>query len=287
MEINHLLQRGIDLIKGREYSNPILEATLVLKSLLNVDKVYIHTHGKDRVDQEVVDRFLEIMEKRSKGYPIQYLLNKWEFMGLDFYIEEGALIPRADTETLVEYVLQFIDVHFKDEAINFLDLGVGSGSICLSVAYYKRHIQVYGVDKYEVPLKVTRKNKERFNLDNVHLYKGDLFSGIENLNMENKFHIIASNPPYISKEEMKELQEEVKNHEPTSALDGGEDGLDFYRRITPDSKKYLKKNGLLIFEIGYNQGREVEKIMIDAGFKNVKILKDLQGLDRVVRGILH
>lgn len=286
MEIDHLLQRGVEIIKGREYSNPVLEATLVLADLLNVDKIYIYIHGKDQVDQHVVDEFLEIMEKRSEGYPIQYLLNSWEFMGLDFHIEEGVLIPRPDTEILVEYILEYIDEYYKDQSINFLDLGIGSGAICLSVAHYKKDINVHGVDIYDTPLKVTEINREKFNLTNVKLHKGDLFSGIKGLGLENKFHIIASNPPYISKEDIKKLQREVKDHEPISALDGGVDGLDFYRNIVPESKKYLQPEGMLIFEIGYDQGPQVKDLMIDAGFRNVEILQDLQGLNRVVRGTL-
>ena len=285
MEINHLLQEGVDMIKDREYGNPVLEATLLLGNLLNVDKTYIYTHGKDEVSEPIVDKFLELMDKRAKGYPIQYILGEKEFMGLNFYVEEGVLIPRSDTETLVEYVLQYIDQIYGDKPVNFLDLGIGSGAIALSVAYYRKKLTVYGVDMYDAPLKVANINKERFNLDNVKLYKGDLFQGIDGLGLESKIHIIASNPPYIPKKDIETLQEEVKDHEPMTALDGGEDGLDFYRMIIPQSKKYLADEGLLIFEIGYDQGEEVKDIMIDAGFKNVQILKDLQGLDRVIFGI--
>lgn len=284
MEINHLLKRGVDIIKDREYGNPVLEATLLLGKLLNVDKVYIYTHGKDQVPEPIVDKFLELMDKRSKGYPIQYILKEKEFMGLDFYVEEGVLIPRPDTETLVEYVLRHIDKNHKDRLVNFLDLGIGSGAICLSVAHYRKNANVYGVDIHDTPLKVASINKERFNLDNVKLYKGDLFKGIEDLGLEGKFHIIASNPPYIPKREIETLQKEVKDYEPVDALDGGEDGLSFYRRIIPESKRYLQEKGLLIFEIGYDQGKQVKDILMDNGFKNIQILKDLQGLDRVVFG---
>lgn len=284
MEINRLLQRGVDLIKDRQYVNPVLEATLLLSELLNVDKIYIYTHGKEKVSKPIVDKFLELMEKRAKGYPIQYIINKKEFMGLDFYVEEGVLIPRPDTEILVEYVLEYIDDKYKDDLINILDLGIGSGAIALSIAYYKKNATVYGVDIHEIPLKVAKINKERFKLNNVNLYKGDLFKGIEGLN--EKFHIITSNPPYIPEREISTLQVEVKDYEPKEALDGGEDGLKFYRRIIPESKNYLTEEGLLIFEIGYNQGDEVMHMMIDEGFNNVQILKDLQGLDRVVFGIL-
>lgn len=287
MEINHLLKKGVEMIKGREYGNPVLEATLLLANLLNVDKIYIYTHGDLQVPTPIVDKFLELMEKRKKGYPIQYILSEKEFMGLDFYVEEGVLIPRPDTEVLVEYVLKYIDKNYDNKAINFLDLGIGSGAIILSLAYYKRNINAYGVDIDDIPLKVANINKEKFKLDNVKLYKGDLFQGIEGLGLEGKFHIIASNPPYIPKREIETLQTEVKDYEPMSALDGGEDGLIFYRKIIPEARKYLKQGGLLIFEIGYNQGKEVEDILIEEGFKDTKILKDLQGLNRVILGILR
>ncbi|HSH36832.1 peptide chain release factor N(5)-glutamine methyltransferase [Schnuerera sp.] len=283
MEINQLLKKGVDLIKDREYSNPVLEATLLLAELLNVDKIYIYTHGRDKVIEPIVDKFLELMKKRASGYPFQYLINKKEFMGLDFYIEEGVLIPRSDTEILVEYVLEYIDNKYKDKPVNILDLGIGSGAIALSIAYYKRNAIVYGVDIYDTPLKVSRINKERFKLSNINLFKGDLFQGICGLNR--KFHIITSNPPYIPKKDITTLQKEVKDHEPKEALDGGEDGLKFYKRIIHESKNYLMKNGLLIFEIGYDQGKQVANMMMNENFKNVQILQDLQGLDRVVLGI--
>mgnify|MGYP000969597296 FL=1 len=284
MEINHLLKKGVEMIKDREYGNPVLEAALLLGKLLNVDKTYIYTHGDTQVPQPTVDKFLELMGMRKLGYPIQYILKEKEFMGLDFYVDEGVLIPRSDTETLVEYVLEYIDKKYKDEPINFLDLGIGSGAIVLSVAYYKKNVNAYGVDIHDIPLKIANINKEKFNLDNVSLHKGDLFQGIEGL--EGKIHIIASNPPYIPKREIETLQSEVKDYEPMSALDGGDDGLIFYRKIIPESKRYLKDGGLLIFEIGCDQGKEVENIFIREGYKDICILKDLQGLDRVVLGTM-
>ena len=283
MEINQLLKIGADMIIDREYGNPLLEATLVLESLLDVDRIYIYTHGKEKVNDNIVDKFLELMKTRATGYPIQYILKEKEFMGLNFYIEEGVLIPRPDTEILVEYILHYIDENYPNKSINLLDLGVGSGAIALSIAHYKRHINVYGVDNSDIAMKVANINREKFNLDNVKLYKGNLFEGIEELGI--KFHIIVSNPPYISSEETNTLQKEVKDFEPMEALDGGEDGLDFYRKIIPKSKKYLEEKGLLIFEIGCEQGKDVSNLFLNEGFENIEVLKDLQGLDRVVLGI--
>ncbi len=284
MDINSLLKKGVNIIGEIKYGNPHLEAVLVLAKLLKVDKVYIYIHGEKEVEPEIEQEFIKLMEKRATGYPIQYILNEKEFMGLDFYIEEGVLIPRPDTEILVEYLLTFIDEKYDKRPINLLDLGFGSGAIALSVAYYRKNVNVYGVDVGDISMKVACINKDRFNLNNVKLYKGDLFHGIEGLGMEGKFHIIASNPPYISDEEIKKLQREVKEYEPIEALSGGEDGLDYFRKIIPKSKDYLCPQGLLILEIGYNQGKAVKDMFVKEGFKDIEILKDLQGLDRVVLG---
>lgn len=281
MEINQLLKIGVDIIKDRDYGNPLLEATMVLEDLLKVDRIYIYTRGKDRLGKDIRDRFLELMNLRASGYPIQYILGRQDFMGLDFYIEEGVLIPRSDTEILVEYVLKYIDENHGKEKIKVLDLGFGSGAIALSLAYYKKHIKVYGIDNSDLAMKVASINKDRFNLDNVQLYKGDLF---EDLNMEGDFHIIISNPPYIPSEEIERLQTEVKAFEPRTALDGGRDGLDYYRQLVPGFKKYLRPQGLLIFEIGHDQGQAVKNLMLDGGLEDINILQDLQGLDRVVYG---
>ncbi len=282
MEINELIKIGVDSIKGRLYSNPMLEATLLLSKLMKVDKVYIYTHGKDEVPEEIVEEYIKAIEKRSKGYPIQYIIKEKEFMGLDFYIEEGVLIPRPDTEVIVEYILAYIDKNHPNENIKVLDIGIGSGAIGLSVAYYRKNTYVYGVDISPAALKVAGINRDRFKLTNVKLLESNLF---ERIDKEEKFHIIASNPPYIPTDSIDSLQEEVKDYEPRIALDGGKEGMDFYERIVPESKEYLQEKGLLIFEIGFDQGRAVEDLMISEGFKDVKILKDLQGLDRAVLGI--
>lgn len=282
MEINELIKIGVDKIKGRQYSNSVLEATLLLGKLMNVDKVYILTHGRDTVPEEIVEKYMEAIKKRSQGYPIQYIIKEKEFMGLNFYVEEGVLIPRADTEIIVEYILEYIDKIYPQEEIKVLDIGIGSGAIGLSIAYYKKNTFVYGVDISPEALKIASINRDRFKLENVKLLESDLF---DKINKEEKFHIIVSNPPYIPTGDIDKLQEEVKNYEPRIALDGGKEGMAFYRRIIPESREYLEEEGLLIFEIGYDQGKQVEAIMEQEGFKAIKILKDLQGLDRAVLGI--
>lgn len=262
----------------------ISESILILCKLLDVDKSYIYTYGDREVSPYVVDKFLGLMEKRFSGYPIQYILGEWEFMGLDFYLEEGVLVPRPDTEILVEYIIGYVKEKYNDVEIKILDLGVGSGAISLSIGNYCRSAQVYGVDISDIAIKVANVNKDRLKLFNVNFYRGDLFEALEDLKLEGQFQIIASNPPYISKDEIEKLHTTVKDFEPRLALDGGEDGLDFYRKITPLSKEFLIDEGLLIYEIGFDQGKAVKSILINEGFKDIAILKDLQGHDRVVLG---
>lgn len=273
--INNLLKKS---------QNSPLDSILVLSKLLNVDKSYIFTYGEKEVVDKVAEEFITLMDKRAKGYPIQYILGQREFMGLDFHIEPGVLIPRPDTEVLVEYIIKYINRNFSNKPIKVLDLGCGSGAISLSIANYCKNAIVYGVDISDIGIKVANINKDRFELKNVSFYKGDLFSALEGMDLESRFQIIVSNPPYISSDVIEGLQTEVKDHEPRLALDGGLDGLDFYRIITRESKGFLVDNGLLIYEIGYDQGEAVKDICISHEFKDLQIIKDLQGLDRVVFG---
>lgn len=282
MVINELLKLGIVELKGREFANPQLESRLILAKLLNVDKSYIYTHGEIEVPKEIGYEFLELMKKRGEGYPFQYIFNEKEFMGLTFYIEEGVLIPRPDTEILVEYIIDYINEYYKDKKIYLLDMGIGSGAISLSIASFCSEIKVYGVDIGDIPIKIANINKERFKLTNVEFLQGNLFEPLEALNMEKSFHIIASNPPYIPRKEIDKLQVEIRSYEPRLALDGGIDGLDFYRKISAQAKEFFVNGGLLIYEIGYDQGQAVSEILRKEGYKDIKVLKDLNDLDRVV-----
>lgn len=286
MVINELLAEGLTYLKDLEYANPLFEARLILAKVLNVDKSYIYTYGDKEVSEDHRREFLKHIKKRSTAYPMAYLLNEKQFMGLDLYIEEGVLIPRPDTEILVEYVIDYIKKHYNDKKINVLDIGIGSGAISLSIANYCPNVRVYGMDIGYKPIRVSNINKERLNLPNVSFHQGDLFHAIENLDLEKKCEIIISNPPYIKEEDIKSLQKDVQEFEPLLALDGGVDGLDFYRRITKEAKDYLVHGGLLVYEIGFDQGTDLKNIMVQKGYSDVEIIKDLSGLDRVVAGWL-
>lgn len=271
-----------NLLKNSKIS--IDESILILCKLLNVDKSYIFTYGDREVSDSIGKDFLNISDKRQTGYPLQYLLGSKEFMGIDFYLEEGVLIPRNDTETLVEYIIKYIKDNYKDKDVNVLDIGIGSGAISISLAYYCKNAFVYGVDISDKALEIARKNKIIHAIENVEFIQGDLFKAIKDRDLKEQLHIIVSNPPYIESEVIDTLDKGVKDFEPRLALDGGRDGLDFYKRITLESRDFLKSDGLLIYEIGYNQGESVKNILVEAGFRGTNILKDLSGHDRVVLG---
>ena len=288
LTINELLKKGIDLLGKGDFLNPLLDAQLLLCHVLNVDKIYIYTQGKEEVSQEAVDKFLKLINLRKQRYPLQYILGSQEFMGLDFYVGEGVLIPRPDTEILVESIIDIVkeDPFHNYKKINIVDIGTGSGAITLSLAHYIKNSFVYSIDISPRALDIAKNNAKRLNLEEkVCFLEGNLFSPIAFLNLDNKIDIIVSNPPYIPSEEIDRLQREVSTYEPRLALDGGIDGLDYYRQITKEATRYLSKNGILAFEIGHNQGEEVKELLIKQGFSNVKIIKDLPGKDRVVVGI--
>ena len=202
-------------------------------------------------------------------------------MGLDFFVKEGVLIPRPDTETLVEEIIELCKN--KSEQINILDIGTGSGSITVSLAKYIENSKVMSFDISDIPLEVGKINAINNEVDNkIEFVKSDVFSAIEDT--EKQFDVIVSNPPYIPKKDIETLHTQVKDYEPYNALEGGEDGLDFYRQITKESIDYLKQGGILAYEVGHDQAEDVSEIMKSYGYTKIYKKKDIQGIDRVVIG---
>ena len=200
-------------------------------------------------------------------------------MGLDFFVKEGVLIPRPDTEVLVEEVIELAK---KKDAKNILDIGTGSGAITVSLAKYLENVKVTSVDISDIALEIGKRNAISNEVDDrITFVKSDLFT---NIDKETKFDIIVSNPPYIKREVIDTLDKQVKDYEPYNALEGGVDGLDFYRAITKRAKEYLKKDGILAYEVGHDQSEDVSKLMEMDGYTNIYTLKDLQQIDRVVIG---
>jgi release factor glutamine methyltransferase len=279
--IEKLIKDGLDIIEQREFNSPALDVELILCYLLQKDRIYLHLNKKTQVSQDIKDKFYELVQKRNEGYPLQYITNSQEFMDLNFYVQEGVLIPRPDTETLVEKVIEIAKKKYKNK-IKILDLGTGSGAIAVSLAYYLKNSVVTALDISEKSVETANINIKRHNLKNIKVIKANIFDFIT----REKFHIIVSNPPYIERDTIKSLQTEVSVYEPRLALDGGEDGLDYYRRIVELFAELHEKKGVLVVEIGYEQKKSVEEIFLNSKlFKEIKTYKDLSGKDRVVCGM--
>ena len=278
--IEELINAGTSTLKENHIDTARLDAELLLGSIIEKNRVYLITHKEESVSKENVIKYFDLINKRKNKMPVKYILRQCEFMGIDFYIEEGVLIPRGDTEILVEEVLKNIK---EDEEKEVCDLCCGSGAIGISLANLRQNIKVDLIDYYPIPEKVTLLNIKKNTLENrASFIKSDL---LEKVIKENKkYDILVSNPPYIEAEEIENLMDDVKKYEPHIALDGGKDGLDFYKKIVDQSQMVLRKDGILAFEIGYNQGEAVKSLMEEHNFKNVKIVKDFASLDRVVIG---
>ena len=260
---------------------PRLDVEILLeKALGDVDNLYIRLNLNKQVTKDEEELFKSLIEYRIKGRPIAYIVGNREFMGLDFYVKEGVLIPRPDTEPLVE---ELIELCSDKRNLNILDIGTGSGAITISLAKYLPNSNVTSFDMYDIPLEVGKINAINNHVDDrITFIKSDVFSAIENTNTQ--FDVIVSNPPYIPKKDIETLHTQVKDYEPYTALEGGDDGLDFYRKITEQSRKYLKENGILAYEVGHDQAQAVSKIMKDNGYSKIYTKKDLQGIERVVIG---
>ena len=270
---------GIKKLKLSNIDAPVVTAGAILCYVLGCDKSYLYTHDDYLLSKDEYDKYCEALKRRIGGEPLQYITGHQEFMSLNFAVSPSVLIPRQDTEILVEYIMEFVG---QKENVSILDIGTGSGCIAISLAYYIKGSQVFGVDVSKDALEIARKNARSCGFEErITFLESNLFSNVH----IKKFDVIVSNPPYIPNRVIDTLDRQVKDFEPKIALDGGEDGLDFYRRITKQSVDFLKPNGLLAFEVGFDQARDVAKIM-ESSFKDINIQKDLAGIERVVTGIL-
>ena len=261
-----------------------LDARLLLEYICHTNRNTLLVHGDREVTIEEEKEYREAIELRSGRIPLQHITGVQEFMGLEFKVNRHVLCPRQDTECLVEEVMRYLH-----DGSRILDMCTGSGCVLLSLLHYSNYCSGVGADISEEALKVAAENARAiaalsrpnpWDEGTVKLIHSDLFSEIPN----EKFDIIVSNPPYIASAVIPTLMEEVRNHEPMSALDGMEDGLFFYRKIVAESRNYLTKEGMLFFEIGYDQGQAVSEMMKEADFREVSVVKDFAGLDRVVHG---
>ena len=249
------------------------DAWLLMSAVCRIDRNFYYVYGNEEMIKEQEKEYMALLEKRAERIPLQYITGEQDFMGLNFKVNPGVLIPRQDTETLVEEVLKAVT-----PGMEVLDLCTGSGCIAVSLAKFVPGAKVQGVDISPEAFNVSEENARR-NGVNVHFFLSDMFGQVEG-----KFDVIVSNPPYIPTGEIQGLMPEVKDFEPHLALDGKEDGLWFYRILAGEGKKYLKPKGTLMVEIGCDQGKDVSRIFKDNGYCDIKVIKDLAGLDRVVTG---
>lgn len=254
-----------------------LDARLLLEYICGTNRSDLIVHGDREVTAEQEAWYRDAIAKRASRIPLQHITGEQGFMGLTFRVNENVLIPRQDTEVLVEEVMRDMM-----DGMRILDMCTGSGCILISLLHYSNDCEGVGVDLSSDALEVARDNASRILTEKCSytFVESNLFECVEGV-----FDVIVSNPPYIRTDVIDTLMPEVREHEPMMALDGEADGLAFYRRIVEDSKRFLRREGRLYFEIGHDQGPEVSRLMEDGGFKEVKVIKDLAGLDRVVCGI--
>lgn len=274
MQYAKLYQIGKEQLQKAGITDAELDARLLLEFICHTDRNALYAHGDQEIEDEKMQDFLQLIEKRAVHIPLQHLTGEQNFMGLDFLVNEHVLIPRQDTEILVEEIMR--DLH---DGIRILDMCTGSGCILLSLLHYSNDCSGVGVDVSEDALAVARQNADRLAEKQAVFIQSDLFEKVEG-----SFDLIVSNPPYIRSQEITGLMPEVREHEPHLALDGKDDGLHFYREIIKGAMPHLKRGGQLFFEIGYDQGEAVQALLAANGYTEIAVVKDYAGLDRVVYG---
>ena len=266
---------GMQKLKEAEIGEAQLDARLLLEEVCGTDHNTLLCHGDREVSEAEEEQYRRALEQRAVHVPLQHLLGYQDFMGLRFQVNEYVLIPRQDTEILVEEAMRYLH-----DGMRILDLCTGSGCILLSLLHYSNDCEGVGVDISQEALQVAAQNAELLGI-RADFLKSDLYEKVTG-----KFDLLVSNPPYIERKVIPTLMEEVREYDPYIALDGGEDGLDFYRRIIGGAQDYLKRGGQILMEIGSGQAKAVSELLREAGFKEIDVCRDFAGLDRVVSGRL-
>ena len=281
----HMLEVGIHRLEEAKIADAKRDAETLLLYLEKADRTFLYVHRNDATDEYRADAYFGLIDRRAAGEPLQYILGSQEFMGLNFAVNPSVLIPRQDTETLVELALKRVGE--KKRSLSILDMCCGSGAIAVSMAHFLPKAKITACDISPEALEVARGNAARNGLNGrIEFRESDLFfmtKRKKTVRIKDSFDIILSNPPYIPTQDIDTLQTEVRDHEPIKALDGGSDGLDFYRRIAEDAFGSLKKDGLMFLEIGCDQAEAVTSLLSGAGYySEIEVHKDLTGLDRVI-----
>ena len=273
MTYREAVEFGTKCLTDAGVPDAALDAWYLLQMVCKIERSYYYVHGEEDITQDAQKEYEIAVQKRAEHIPLQYTIGEQEFMGLRFKVNSNVLIPRQDTETLVEQVLKIVKPGMK-----VLDLCTGSGCVLISVLKNAPELTGMGSDISKTALLVAKENAKLHEVD-AEWVRSDLFD-----NITETFDVIMANPPYIPTGEILSLMPEVRDFEPENALDGGADGLDFYRKIAGQVKDYLNPGGYVYMEIGYDQGEAVSELMRNAGFTEVEVIKDLARNDRVVKG---
>ncbi len=299
MTYRDLYEAGRQCLRNADIREEEIDARLLLEFLCHTDRSYLLAHGDELVSDRTEERYMEMISKRAAHIPLQHLTNEQEFMGIKFYVNQNTLVPRQDTECLVEEAMREIQ-----DGMAVLDVCTGSGCIIISLMKYKNALRCVATDLSKEALQVAEHNGQTLGVtERLRLVQSDLLEDVEGIRkalyeasasmqedvqaggLREQFDVIISNPPYIRSDVIETLDPEVKDNEPRMALDGTADGLYFYKRLAEQASGFLNRGGRIFFEIGYDQGQAVTDILTQNGYFDIKVVKDLAGLDRVVSAI--
>ena len=285
MTILELLNWSTHYLRDHQIENPRLNGELLLARSLNLSREGLYTHLQDPSREEEKENFERLIKKRLSGEPLQYLLGYQEFWSIHFKVDPRVLIPRPETELLVEQTLSILSEAFLKRSPYVLEIGTGSGAIAISLATEVRDLFIVATDVSGEALLLARENAKSAGVPHrIEFVKGDLFSPIRLMREKEPFDLILSNPPYIHRSQIQNLAREIKDYEPVVALNGGEDGMEFYRSIVSQGPSYLRRGGWLLLEVGEGQGKRVSAMMEEEGsFSRPERIKDLSGIERVVK----
>ena len=275
MNIENIMNEGINILQKNKIANPQLDSEILLSNSIKRDKKHIILNPKEILNSEQLGKFKSLIERRKKGEPIAYIINKKEFWKDEFFVNKDVLIPRPDSELIIEQVLK---IYSKDDQLQVLDIGTGSGCILLSILKERSNFYGTGIDISKKSINVSKFNAKQLNLTNRVKF---FHSSVDNFN-NGKYDIIVSNPPYIKQLSLKYLEKDVVNFEPKLALSGGFDGFSKIRKVINKASILIKKNGKFILEIGFNQKNKVIKILKEEGFYVNKAIKDYGNNDRCI-----
>ena len=268
-----------EFLEKKEIESPRINAELLLAHALNCKRLDLYLSYDRPLNEDEVKLYREFIRRRIKSEPLQYIIGKVEFYGIEFNVNPSVLIPRQETEILVETIINSVN---KDGSLKILDVGVGSGNISISLAKHLPYSKITATDISEQALETAKANAEMNNvLEKINFIKHDILSH----NLNDEFDIVVSNPPYISGEEFPQLKDELKVYEPQNALTDFSDGLNYYRIISSKAKEFVKSKGKIFFEVGQGQAEDVKRILAENNFNEISIVKDYLKIDRVISGV--